>query len=75
MQQKQIAVGQHLVDEPIEQARPLIDRIGIVAELVEDIPAERVQPQMQLIQDVLLALEVVVERGLGHPQPLGDLAQ
>ena len=30
---------------------------------------------MQLQQDVLLALEVVVERGLGDAQPLGDLAQ
>ena len=33
------------------------------------------QPQVQLQEDVLLALEVVVERGLRDLQPLGDLAQ
>ena len=75
MQQKQIAVGKHLIDEPIEQARPQIDLVGILPQLLEDTTAERVQPQVQLKQDVLLALEVVVERGLGDPQPLGDLPQ
>ncbi len=44
-------------------------------ELLERLPTERVQAQMELEQDVLLALEVVVERGLGRAEPLGDVAQ
>ena len=33
------------------------------------------QPHVQLQEDVLLALEVVVQRGLRDLQPLGDLPQ
>jgi len=34
-----------------------------------------VEAQVQLEEDVLLALEVVVERGLRHPETIGNLAQ
>ena len=44
-------------------------------ELVEHLAAERVQAQVELEEDVLLALEVVVERRLRDAEPLGDLAQ
>ena len=43
--------------------------------MIERLPAERVEAQVQLEEDVLLALEVVVERGLGDAESLGDLAQ
>ena len=39
-----------------------------MAELVEHVAAERVEPQVQLEEDVLLALEVVVERRLGEAE-------
>ena len=44
-------------------------------EPLERLTAERVQAQMELEQDVLLALEVVVERRLRDAESLGDVAQ
>ena len=78
VQQEQLAVGEHLIDELIEQLRPGRCRLGSspsCVELIEQLAPELVQPQVQLEEDVLLALEVVVERRLGDAEPLGDLAQ
>jgi len=64
--------------ERVDDLRPCRGRQGVVPEgvqLVEQVGAERVQAQVQLEEDVLLALEVVVERRLGDTQALGDLAQ
>src|SRR5580693_6716869 len=74
-----LAVAQHLIDEEIEQLGPgLGGFLAVAAELaypVEHVAAEVVQPQVEGEEDVLLALEVVVESGLGRAEPVGDLAQ
>ena len=43
--------------------------------MIERLPAESMEAQVQLEEDVFLALEVVVERGLGDVESLGDLPQ
>jgi hypothetical protein len=67
-----------LVDEVVDQSRPRVcTGLSILEalELLEYIASKRVEAQMELEEDVLLALEVVVERGLGGSEPLGDVAQ
>src|ERR1035441_1661246 len=67
-----------MVDEVVDQGWPRIDpRLPIlqVVELVERFAPEGMQAEMELQQDVRLALEVVVERGLRGPEPLGYVAQ
>src|SRR5579875_37006 len=78
MQEHELAVLDHLVDEPIDDARPCVGAGLLVLELVESLErlaTEGVQTQMELQEDVFLALEVVVERGLRDAEPLGDVAQ
>ena len=78
VEQEEIAVGDDLVDELVEQLHPrpgLVSSRIDVAEAVEHVTPELVQPHVQLKEDVLLALEVVVQRGLRDLQPLGDLPQ
>ena len=67
-----------LIDEVVEQLRPGVGALLSVLEALEPLERlapERVQAQMQLQEDVFLALEVVVERGLRACEPLGDFAQ
>jgi hypothetical protein len=64
----EIAVGEALVHELLQERGPRGDDLALVLEsvdLLEDAAADVVQAQVQLEQDVLLALEVVVERRLG----------
>jgi hypothetical protein len=61
--EEEIAVGEHLIDERIDDLRPGRGGQGVVPEgvqLVEQVGAERVQAQVQLEEDVLLALEVAL---------------
>ena len=77
VQQHEVAVLEHLVDEAVDQPRPGVGAgLSVLQELelLERLASERVQAQVQLQQDVLLALEVVVERRLGGTEPLGDVA-
>ena len=67
-------LGQHLVDESLEERRPLVEG-GLVAHRLERVASEVVEAHVQRHQDVGLAGEVVVDRRLGEPEPLGDLAQ
>ena len=78
VEQEQVLVLRDRVDELVEQRGPRGgQRVGIVerSELFERLPPERVQPQVELEEDVLLAREVVVERRLRDAEPVGDLAQ
>ena len=71
-------MSSNLVDEVIEQPGPRVRALcpsSRSLQPLERLPPERVQAQVELEQDVLLALEVVVERGLVVPELLGDVAQ
>ena len=62
-------VREHVVDEAVDEARPGRDGLLLessTVELIEHVAPEVVQAQMQLEEDVLLALEVVVQRRLRH---------
>ncbi len=64
-------------DEPVEQTWPGSSARLAVRERIQraqQLLAQGVQAQVQLEQDVRLALEVVVERRLGEPEALGDVA-
>src|SRR5207247_6240759 len=50
-------------------ARPHLERVGVPHELTR--PARRAA--VQLVQQVLLAVEVTIDRSLGHAGFLGDL--
>jgi hypothetical protein len=77
VEEEELAVGEHLVDELVEQLGPGGDDLRFVelVEPVEDVAAEGVEAQVELEEDVFLALEVVVERGLRHFESIGDLPQ
>ena len=78
VEEDQLAVARELVDEADREPWPGVRALLVVLEVlevIERLAAERVEAQVQLEQDVFLALEVVVERGLGDAEPLGDLAQ
>ena len=68
-------MGQHLVDHLVEQLAPVLEGHGLVAEAVEGVLAEVVHAHVEGQEDVLLALEVVVEGRLGDAQLFGDLPQ
>src|SRR5262249_50207233 len=75
---EEVAVREHLVDELVEERGPRRDDLALVreaVELVENAAPELVQAQVELEQDVFLALEVVIERRLRDAEALGDLAQ
>jgi alpha-D-ribose 1-methylphosphonate 5-triphosphate synthase subunit PhnI len=76
-EQEKLAVGQDVLDELIEKSRPRADDLVVVepSEPADDVAADRLQAPVKLDEDVLLALEVVVQRGLGDVEALGDLAQ
>ncbi len=72
VQKDELAVVDHLVDEVVDQRGPCVNSglpVLETAELVECLASERVEAQMELQEDVLLALEVVVERGLRGAEP------
>ena len=73
--EEELALGQHLADDLVEQLAPSLEGDGFVADAVEGALAEVVDAHVEGHQDVVLRLEVVVERRLGHPQPFGDLPQ
>ena len=74
MQDEQLAVGQHHVDQPAQHRGP--SRWPCFrCQLLEDGPGQFVQAQVQRDQDVLFGGEVVVDRGLGEAERLGYLAQ
>jgi hypothetical protein len=78
VERHQRAVLGELGDEAVDQPRPSGRALRTVVkrfQFVQDPLADRVQAEVQLEQDVRLALEVVVERGLGRAQALGDVAQ
>jgi hypothetical protein len=74
----ELPVADDLVDELVEESRPCVCENLSVAEVpdpLEDVPAEPVEPEVELEEDVLFMLEVVVERRLRDPESVGDLAQ
>ena len=73
--EEELALGQHLVDDLVQQRAPLLERDGLVPHLHERVPAGLVQAHVQRQQDVVLGGEVVVEGRLGDAQLLGDLPQ
>ena len=73
--EEQLALDEHLVDQLVEQLAPEGEGDGLVAHLEQRLLAELVHPHVQRQQDVVLRLEVVVERRLGDAEALGDLAQ
>jgi hypothetical protein len=77
VEEEDLAVLEDAVDEPVEEVGPAAHELRLVeaVDLVEDGAAEVVQTQVELEEDVALALEVVIERGLRDPEPLGDLPQ
>jgi hypothetical protein len=78
VQEDQLAVGQHLIDEVVEQAGPGRGALGALRDRldsVEDLPPDLVEAEVQLDEHVLLALKVVVERRLRRAEALGDVAQ
>ena len=75
MHEEELALGQHLVDHLVEQLAPKLESHGLVADAVEGVLAEVVEAHVEGHEDVLLALEVVVEGRLGHAQLFGDLSQ
>jgi hypothetical protein len=74
VQDEQLAVGLHRVHEPAQHGGPA-RRPCLRCQLLEDGPGQFVQAQVQRDQDVLFGGEVVVDRGLGEAERLGDLAQ
>jgi hypothetical protein len=76
--QQQVPVIGDLDDELVKQARP---RRGLrlpavqARQLLEHPAAERMELQVELEEDVLLAGEVVVERCLGGAEAFGDIPQ
>src|SRR4030095_16224521 len=71
--EEEVSVREEELDQGVQEAGPRRDD-GLVVEsfeLLEGVPPDRVKPQVQLEEDVLLALEVEVERGLGDAERLG----
>src|SRR4030095_5476738 len=75
--EEEVSVREEELDQGVQEAGPRRDD-GLVVdsfELLEGVPPDRVKPQVQLEEDVLLALSVVVERGFRAAAALGVSAQ
>ena len=75
MEKEEPAAGGDLIDDAVEKGQPRRAARWLASELGGRRPHQVVHPHVQRHEDVLLALEMVVEGGLGHPQALGDLAK
>jgi hypothetical protein len=78
VKEEEVGVVDDLIDEMVEESRPGVGAllsVGQTVEPLERLPAEGVEAEMELEQEVLLAGEVVVERCLRGSESLGDLAQ
>ena len=76
MEEEDLAVGQHLIDDLGRADRPSAPGVGSCSpSSAECVEAELVQAQVQRHQNVFLAGEMVVERRLGYPELLGDLPE
>ncbi len=73
-QHEQSAVPEYLVDQPIQDLRRPLERHVPGVDPAQGSASELVETEMELDQDVFLAGEVVVDRGLREAQPLGYLA-
>jgi hypothetical protein len=75
VQQEKPAVSGHLVDEPVEECHPHAAARRGIFEPGHGVAHQLVHRLMQGHEDLVLGAEVVVEGGLGHPHPRGDLAE
>ena len=60
---------------PIQQRRPRFEACGRFAEALHRATPDFVQAHVQGQQDLVLALEVVIDRGFREPELVGNLAQ
>jgi hypothetical protein len=73
--EEELALGQHLADDLIEQLSPQLQRDRPLPDQHQRLPTEVVDAHVQRHEDVLFGFEVVVEGRLGDAQLLGDLPQ
>ncbi len=73
--EEDLALGQHLAGDLVDQLTPLLEGDRLVPHAQEGLLAELVDAHVQRQEDVVLGLEVVVQRGLGDAEAFGDLAQ
>jgi len=77
MEEKELAVRDHLVDELVEQARPGINslRVANVTQAIKHVMTKGMEAKIECEEDIFLALEVVVKGSLRKADLVGDLSQ
>ena len=75
VEKEEFALGQHLADYLIDQLSPECEGDRFFGHSAKGLLAELVKAHVERHEDVVFRGEVVVDRRLGHSEPLSDLSQ